>query len=131
MGLLRLRKGILAPTRVAGDDMEVIRRLRSWFGAVHGFTSILTGDALALLAAEGPSRPQDLAGRLQGMLGDRWVTSQGQPLDEDRILSDLYSLQFVLLGLDLIRTAKGVWTAGPSACWLLPRATALAHLWSG
>jgi hypothetical protein len=23
-----------------------------------------------------------------------------------------------------------VWTAGPSARWLLPRATALAHFWS-
>jgi hypothetical protein len=131
VGLLRLRKGILAPTRVAADDIEVIRRLRSWFGPFNGFTSMLTGDALALLAAEGPSRPQDLAGRLLGLLGDRWITSQGQPLDKARILSDLYSLQSVLVGLDLIQTSKGVWTAGPSARWLLPRATALAHLWSG
>ncbi len=131
VGLLRLRKGVLTPTRVAGDDIEVIRCLRSWFGPVYGFTSILTGDALALLAAEGPSRPQDLAGRLLGLLGDRWATSQGQPLDEARTLSDLHSLRFVLLGLDLIQTSKGVWTAGPSARWLLPRATALAHLWSG
>ena len=32
VGLLRLRKGVLAPTRAAGDDIEVVRRLRSWFG---------------------------------------------------------------------------------------------------
>ena len=130
-GLLRLRKGVLAPTRIAGDDIEVIRRLRSWFGPVHGFTSLLIGDALALLAAEGPSRPQDLASRLVGLLGDRWVTGHGKPLDGAHVLSDLYSLESFLLGLDLIQTSNGVWTAGPSARWLLPRATALAHLWTG
>ena len=32
VGLLRLRKGVLAPTRAAGDDIEVIRRLRSGLG---------------------------------------------------------------------------------------------------
>lgn len=130
VGLLRLRKGVLAPTRLAGDDTEAIRRLRSWFGPEHGFTSLLTGDALALLAAEGPSAPRDLAGRLFGLLGERWVTSQGQPLDEAHTRSHLYGLAPVLLGLDLIGTSEGQWTPGPSAQWLLPRATALAHLWS-
>jgi hypothetical protein len=130
VGLLHLRKGVLAPTRAAGDDTEIIRRLRSWFGPVHGFTSILTGDALALLATEGPSRPKDLASRLLGLLGGRWVTDQGQPLDEAQILSDLYRLESVLLGLDLIESPTGVWTPGSSARSLLPRATALAHLWS-
>lgn len=65
----------------AGDDTEVIRRLRSWFGPVHGFTSILASDALASLSAEGPATTQDLAGRLFRLLGDRWVTSQGDPMD--------------------------------------------------
>jgi hypothetical protein len=128
--LLRVRNGVVAPTRVAADDIEVIRRLRSWFGPADGFTSILTTDALALLAADGPSTPPDLAGRLLRLLGDRWVTSHGRPLDEAQTLSDLHSLRFVLLGLDLIEDAKGVWSAGPSARWLLPRATALADLWS-
>ena len=54
VGLLRLRKGVLATTRSASNDTEVIRSLRSWFGPVHGFTSMLTGDALALLCTEGP-----------------------------------------------------------------------------
>ena len=130
VGLLRLRKGVLSPTRAAGDDTEVIRRLRSWFGPEYGFTSILAGDALALLAAQGPSRPEELAGRLFDLLGDRWVTGHDEPLDEARTLSDLRGLQFVLSGLDLVQTSSGVWTAGPSALWLLPRATALAHHWS-
>lgn len=130
VGLLRLRKGVLAPTRAAGDETETIRRLRSWFGPVHGFTSLLATDALALLAADGPTRPQDLAGRLLRLLGDRWVTSQGQPLDQARTLSDLYGLELALVGLDLIRTSDESWAAGPSTLWLLPRATALARMWS-
>ncbi|MGH9121833.1 MAG: plasmid pRiA4b ORF-3 family protein, partial [Acidimicrobiales bacterium] len=106
VGLLRLRNGLLAPTRIAGDDTEVIRRLRSWFGPAFGFTSLLTSDALALLAAEGPSKPEDLAGRLLDLLGHRWVTGQGQPLDRANILSDLYGLDSVLVGLDLIESSR-------------------------
>jgi hypothetical protein len=130
VGILRLRKGVLAPTRAAADDIEVIRRLRSWFGPDDGFISILAGEGLASLVAEGSCRPDTLAARLLPVLGDRWVTSQGQPLDEDRIRHDLYRIQSVLVALDLIQDDKGTWTAGPSARWLLPRATALAHLWS-
>jgi hypothetical protein len=129
VGLLRLRKGVLAPTRAAGDDIDVIRRLRSWFGPERGFISILVGDALASLAAEGPRDPQDLAARLLGLLGDRWVTSQGQALDVAGTRSELYRLEPVIVGLDLVQSSEGVWAAGPSARWLLPRATALAHLW--
>ncbi|MHB1536422.1 MAG: hypothetical protein ACYC1D_17800 [Acidimicrobiales bacterium] len=99
MGLLRLRKGFLSPTRVASDDIEVIRRLRSWFGPRYGYETMLTTDTLALLAVEGPSEPQDMAG-----------LCPGRP--------------------DLIEASRGTWSAGPSARWLLPRATALAHLWS-
>jgi hypothetical protein len=83
-----------------------------------------------LLAAEGPRSPKELAGHVLEMLGDRWVTSQGQPLDEAITLSDLHHQRAVLVGLDLIETSQDAWTAGPSARWLLPRATALAHLWS-
>jgi hypothetical protein len=130
VGLLRLRKGVLAPTRAAGDDLEAVRRLRSWFGPQHDFVSILATDALALLANEGPSRPQEMAGRLLGLLGDRWLTGQGQHLDEAAVTSHLYSLGPAMQGLDLLQSSKGTWEAGPSARWLLPRATALAHLWS-
>jgi hypothetical protein len=131
VGLLRVRKGVLAPSRIASDEIEVIRRLRSWFGTRYSYESLLTTDALALLAAAGPCRPQDLAGRLLDLLGDRWVTSHGQRLDEARVLSDLHRLHPILVGLDLIHSSKGTWDAGRSARWLLPRATALAHLWSG
>jgi hypothetical protein len=130
VGLLRLHKGILGPTRAAAYDLEVIRRLKSWFSPDDGFVPILVGDALANLVVDGPCRPDELATRLLPLLGDRWVTSQGQGLDAGRIRQDLYGLQFILVGLDLIQSQKGTWTAGPSALWLLPRATALAHIWS-
>jgi len=129
-GLLRLHKGLLRPTRAAGDDVEVIRRLRSWFGPDDSFTSVLAGEALASLVADGPCRPEVLADRLRPLLGDRWVTNDGESLDLGGILSRLYHLESVLGGLDLIAADKATWTAGPSACWLLPRATALARLWS-
>ena len=130
VGLLRLQKGVLGPTRAAADDLEVVRRLRSWFGPDDGFISILAGEGLASLVADGECRPEDLAARLRPLLGDRWVTSQGEPLDENRTRRELYRLQSVLVGLDLIRADEQTWTAGPSAVWLLPRATALAHLWT-
>ena len=72
----------------------------------------------------------DRLASLLDLLGDRWATSQGQRLDEVRVRSDLHHLQFTLVGLDLIRSSNGTWDAGPSARWRLPRATALAHLWS-
>lgn len=130
VGLLRLHKGVLRPTRAAGDDIEAIRRLRSWFGPDDGFTSILASDAVARLVADGPDRPAGLAARLYPLLGRRWVTGQGQPLSEDLVRHELHRLEAVLVGLDLIQTDKGTWTGGPSALWLLPRATALAYLWS-
>jgi hypothetical protein len=130
VGLLRLRQGVLAPTRVAADDIEVIRRLRSWFGPDDGFASILVGEGLASLVADGPGRPEELAARLLPLLGDRWVTSQGQPLDGARLRQELYGLQSVLIGLDLIQADDGTWAAGPCARWLLPRATALVDIWS-
>jgi hypothetical protein len=130
VGLLRLRKGVLAPTRAAADDLEAVRRLRSWFGQPYEFVSMLATDALALLASDGPCRPKDMAGRLLGLLGDRWATGQGQQLDETAVTTNLYSLGAALEGLDLVQRSKGTWEAGPSARWLLPRATALAHLWS-
>ncbi len=130
VGLLRLHKGTLGATRAAVNDVEVIRRLKSWFGPDDGFVLILVSDALANLVVDGPCRPDELAARLVPMLGDRWVTSQGLALDSGRVRQDLYGLQFTLVGLDLIQSHMGTWTAGPSALWLLPRATALAHIWS-
>ena len=129
VGLFRLHKGVLGPTRAASDDIEVIRRLRSWFGPDEGFISILAAESLATLATKGPCRAAELAARALPLMRDRWVTSQGDPLDEDRVRSELYRLYSVFVGLDLIQETHGTWTSGPSTLWLLPRATALAHLW--
>jgi len=57
VGLLRLRKGVLSPTRAGRDEAEILRRLRGWFGPAYGFTSVLVGYVLALLAVHGPSKP--------------------------------------------------------------------------
>jgi hypothetical protein len=130
VGLLRLRKGVLAPTRAAGDNLGVVRRLRSWFGPQYDFVSMLTTDALAFLASGGQSRPEDMSGRLLGLLGDHWVTGEGRHLDEAAVRSNVYRLGPALESLDLVDCSKATWEAGPSARWLLPRATALAHLWS-
>ena len=130
VGLLRLRKGVLHHTRAAGDEVEVVRRLRSWFSPDDAFISILATDSLARLVVDGPCRPQELATRVVPLIGDRWVTAQGEPLSEIHIRNALYPLGAVLTGLDLIEITDSAWAAGPSARWLLPRATALAHVWS-
>ena len=56
VGLLRPSKGVLAPTKAAGDDVEVVRRLRTWFepGAFAGVVTELVAAELA--AARGPAR---------------------------------------------------------------------------
>jgi hypothetical protein len=130
VGLLRLSKGVLSPTRAAGDEVESVRRLRSWFGPDDGFRSILVGEGVAILVADGPSQPDALAARLFATLGGRWVTGDGEPLTERGTCSQLYRLQSTLVGLNLIVASNGTWTAGPSACWLLYRSTGLAWLWS-
>lgn len=129
-GLLRLRHGVVSPTRAAGDDVEVVRRLRRWFGPDSGFTTVLVGESLAILATAGPMQPHDLAGRVFPQLGGRWRTGGGAALTEAMTRSELYHLSPVLMGLDLVESDWSAWSAGPSARWLLPRATALADLWS-
>lgn len=129
VGLLRLRERVLRPTRAAGDEVATIRRLRSWFGPRESFVSVLAGDAVASLACEGPSSAAELAARVFPRLGDRWVTGAGDTLTEDETRLRLCGLHPVLVGLDLVEVAApDRWSAGPSARWLLPRATALANL---
>lgn len=133
VGLLRLRNGRLAPTRAVGDPIQTVRRLRTWFGPVHGFNHLLATDAVALLAATGPALPEDLAARLFPLIGDRWITSDGQRLTErdmqlsmHRLYSDLRGLDLITEG-DLVRGKGHQWAPGPSARWVFPRATALAR----
>lgn len=129
VGLLRLRERVLRPTRAAGDEMAIIRRLRSWFGPRGAFNSVLAGHALASLAAEGPCSAAALAARVFPRLGHRWVTGAGDALTEEETRLSLYALHPVLVGMDLVEdVAVDRWSAGQSARWLLPRATALANL---
>ncbi len=130
VGLLRLSKGVLVATRAASDEQATIRRLRSWFGPTQGFTSIIVGYCLALLAADGPSAPAGLAERLTDLLGTGWVTSRGERVDAGVVRRALYDLEPALVGLDLVLAGTEVWVAGPSARSFLPRATALAQEWS-
>jgi hypothetical protein len=126
-GLLRLRKGSLHPLRAAGDDLRVLRRLRAWF-AGDRFTALLTDLTLARVCAAGPRTTEDIAGHILPMLGHRW-TRGGQPLTTEDVAHSISGLNSTMRGLDLIdRDIRDI-TPGPSAHWLLPRATRLAHLW--
>jgi hypothetical protein len=131
VGLLRVAKGVLSPTRAADDDTQAIHRLRSWFGPDDGFTSILLGEALASLVTAGPCRADELAARVFPLLGDRWATGDGEPLAEVHVVASLNRSRAALIGLDQIASTGGTWSAGPAARWLLPRATGLAHLFDG
>jgi len=129
VGLLRLAKGVVRPTRAAGDDLEIVRRLRSWFER-DGFTTILAGETVAALATTGgPVDIGGLASKVHARLGHGWSIN-GRPLTEHDARISINRLDDVLSGLDLVVTDWHTWSAGPSARCLLPRATALAHLWN-
>ncbi|MFR9804470.1 hypothetical protein ACL02T_19615 [Pseudonocardia sp. RS010] len=63
VGLARLARGVLSPTRAAGDDVEVVRRLRRWFEP-GGYEELLATTAVAVLAASGPLAREDLVRRV-------------------------------------------------------------------
>lgn len=128
VGLLRLRKGILSPTKAAADDLEVVRRLRSWFEP-EDFTAILAGVMVAMLLVGGRQRSKELAARLYPLLGQHW-SYNGRPLTEQDVRTSINQMSAVLRGLDQIDLHRDVWAAGPSARTLLPRATALSAIWS-
>jgi len=90
VGLLRLSKGVVRPTKIADNDVEVLRRLRSWF-TEREFVSILAGDVLAALLAFGPQSTQQLAARIHPTL-DRWAVN-GQPITERDAQSEIWSLR--------------------------------------
>lgn len=129
VGLLRLANGVLRPTRAAADDLQTIRRLRSWFEP-GGFIDILTGVAVATLETSGPLPADELAAHVFPLLEGRWSVD-GRPLTEADVQSQLRYLGAQLEALDLIdRGDRRIWRAGPSARTLLPRITALAQLWT-
>lgn len=126
VGLLRLNRGVVAPIRAAADDVEVVRRLRT---CLDGFPAVLSELAVALLVAQGRQPDTVLAARVHPMLGPGWAVD-GEPISEHDVRTALARLHPQLVGLDLIDSEVREWRAGPSAQWLLPRATALAHLWT-
>jgi len=135
VGVLRVTKGVIAPIKAAQGpdaDAQVVRRLRSWMPD-ETFTGLAVGNACALLAAQGPTPLGKLATELHGQLGDGWGTTAGNPVQARDVEHILGNLRHELTGLDLIHTGHDrpdTWSAGPSATSLLPRATALADLWS-
>jgi hypothetical protein len=128
IGLLRLSRGKLTPTRAAADDLQIVRRLRSWFDADR-FTDLLAGASAATLAAHGPMGVGELAAAVHPYLGHGWSVD-GRPVTEEDVRRALWGASATLRALDLLEIEDQSWRAGASAITLLPRATALSFLWS-
>lgn len=129
VGLLRLSRGVLTPTRAAADDLETVRRLRSRHEP-DGFPAILADVAVAVVAAApAPLGRSEVAGRVFAVLGTGWSVD-GRPLVAADVDEMLARTAAELQALDLVETDIGTWTAGPSACTLSPRVTALVAAWS-
>jgi hypothetical protein len=128
VGLARLVKSVLSPTRAAADDREIVRRLRTWFEP-EGFRAILSGVAVAALAVSGPLPSAELIRRVVPLMGHGWAV-EGRPLVDADFGSMLREVSAELRALDLLAGDWATWEAGPSARTLLPRATAMADLWT-
>jgi hypothetical protein len=128
VGLARLHRGVLSPTRAAADDVQVVRRLRRAMPA-GSLADLLGGTAVALVSLRGPQSVGDLAAAVHPHLGRGWSVD-GRPVTPADVRSSLSDLGPLLQGLDLIESDWSTWRPGPSALTLLPRATALAHLWA-
>ena len=129
VGLLRLRHGVLTPTRAAGDDLAVVRRLRSAFEP-NTFATEITELTIGVLAAHGPLPLAELAARVHQQLGYGWQRG-GQPINERDVRMAIAQQSPIMEGLDLIDSADWhAWATGASALSLLPRATMLAEIWT-
>lgn len=128
VGLARLARGVLSPTRAAADDLEVVRRLRRRFEPGR-FRHLLGTTTVAVLAASGPLPTDELVGRVESLIGDGWAVD-GRPLAAADYERQILRMSAELRALDLVAGSWTSWEAGPSARTLLPRATALARLWS-
>jgi hypothetical protein len=129
VGLLRLGHGVLTPTKAAGDDLAVVRRLRSAFER-GDFTTQITELTIGVLAAHGPLRMDELAARVHQLLGYGWQLD-GRPLDERDVRMAIAQQSPIMKGLDLIDHPNLYdWAAGTSALSLLPGATMLAEIFS-
>ncbi len=122
--LLRLSGGVLRPTKAAAEEIETVRRLRSWFSPQE-FSTMASERAVALVAARGPLQVAEIAAEVHPLLGHGWSRG-GKPITARDVEDQLRSLSHHLHALDLIRSTRSVWSAGPSARSLLPRASLLA-----
>lgn len=131
VGLLRLRHGVLTPTRAATDELQIIRRLRSYWPA-DGFSATITGATLAALAHQGTQPVATLAEWAHPWVSPGWGHPDGTPVTQREVEMELHRLSTTLQALDLIATdhTQPGWQPGPCATSLLHRATGLAHLWS-
>jgi hypothetical protein len=126
VGLVRLTHGVLAPTKAAADDLQIIRRLRRAFEP-NSFDDILVGVAVAELVTRSTRSSEDLAVAVHPYL-DRWGVN-GRPVTPDDVQRELNRLGSTMQALDLVERDWPTWQPGSSARTLLPRATALAHIW--
>jgi hypothetical protein len=125
VGLLRLRHGVLTPTRAASDDLAVVRRLRSAFDS-NTFATEITELTIGVLAAHSPLPLAQLAARVHQLLG-----RDGQPVTEGDVALAIAQHAATMEGLDLIDHSDWrAWKVGPSGRSLLPRATMLAEIWA-
>lgn len=124
VGVLRLRHGVLAPTRIAGDDLAVVRRLRSAF-APGDFTTEIVEQIIFALTRCGPCDVKQLAAQVYPLIGHGWQT-EGRPLTESDIQRSISQVSAMMTGLDLVdKSDWRVWGLGPSAHTLLPRTAML------
>mgnify|MGYP000856155392 CR=1 FL=1 len=129
VGLLRLRHGVLTPTRAAGDDLAVVRRLRSAFEP-HTFATEITELTVGVLAAHGPLALTALGKGVNEQLGYGWQRD-GRPIDVQDVRMAIVQQSPTMAGLDLIdNTDWHRWAAGASAFTLLPGAAMLAEIWT-
>lgn len=122
VGLLRLRHGVLAPTKAAADDLEVMRRIRGW-REEDSFGGVVTVLAVAHLETGGPQTQEALARAVFADLGPFWSTASGERVQPRHVREQLSRMSVELDALDLADTDARTWAAGPSARTLLPRAT--------
>jgi hypothetical protein len=124
VGLLRLNKGVLKPTKAAADDLEVIRRLRSWF-VPQEFTGMVVNAVVGLLATTGAQPVKELAATVHRLVASGWAMD-GQPLTLEDTEFLMFRLYATLTGLDLVEEWGRTWHPGDSARSLMPRPALLA-----
>lgn len=126
VGLLRLAKGVLRPTKAATDDRQVVRRLRSWFVA-GSFDLVVAERAAALLVARGPMSVDDIAQAVLPLLGYGWRRGD-EPITARDVRNELWRIGHQLEALDMIFDAGRLWQPGPSVATVLPGVALLADL---